>query len=291
MNKTFNFFLTLEKEKIISVNALYLAGLKRIGGRPIPYIYKNPKANIIETEIRNQLMALDWTEWVDFFKTTKYYSITISFILKSNLMKRDVQNLDKAIIDIFTKYVHDDLGITTFDDSLFLDVHFTKSIIPKASNEYIAIHIGESKHNPRFDIIETPENIYVQTDDLKDLFTKTLRAKNKGFEKEDKVKYKFFSDLEKKKECNTEILFLDPKEDKTRIGRVYARLGMMISDIVSSENKFLWIGILGSEGDWGRDCYSELKTWCDEINTLYLKDCSKVKIAFISDPIDILSSV
>ena len=205
-------------------------------------------------------------------------------------MKRDVQNLDKAIIDIFTKYVHDDLGITTFDDSLFLDVHFTKSIIPKASNEYIAIHIGESKHNPRFDIIETPENIYVQTNGLKDLFTKTLRAKNKGLEKEDKVKYKFFSDIEKKKECNTEILFLDPKEDKTRIGRIYARLGMMMSDIVSSENKFLWIGILGSEEDWGSECYSELKTWCDEINTIYLKDCSKVKIAFISDPIDILST-
>lgn len=288
MNKTFNFFLTLEKEKIISVNALYLAGLKRVGGRPIPYIYKNPKANIIETEIRNQLMALDWTEWMDFFKTTKYYSITISFILKSNLMKRDVQNLDKAIIDIFTKYVHDDLGITTFDDSLFLDVHFTKSIIPKASNEYIAIHIGESKHNPRFDIIETPENIYVPTDDLKDLFTKTLRAKNKSLEKEYKVKYKFFSDIEKKKECNTEILFLDPKEDKERIGRVYARLGMMISDIVSSENKFLWIGILGSEEDWGSECYSELKTWCDEINTIYLKDCSKVRLVFISDPAEIL---
>ena len=66
---------------------------------------------------------------------------------------------------------------------------------------------------------------------------------------------------------------------------------MMISDIVSSENKFLWIGILGSEEEWGSECYSELKIWCDEINNLYLKDCSKVKIAFISDPIDILSSV
>lgn len=93
MNKPFNFLLTLKREKIISVNALYLAGLKKVGGRNIPYIYKNPKANIIEAEIRNQLMAIDFTDWLDFFKETKYFSITISFILKSNLMRRDVQNL------------------------------------------------------------------------------------------------------------------------------------------------------------------------------------------------------
>lgn len=93
MNKPFNFLLTLKREKILSVNALYLAGLKKVGGRSIPYIYKNPKANIIEAEIRNQLMALDWTEWLDFFRETKYFSITISFILKANLMRRDVQNL------------------------------------------------------------------------------------------------------------------------------------------------------------------------------------------------------
>jgi hypothetical protein len=93
-NKQFNFLLTLKREKILSVNALYLAGIKRVGGKNIPYIYKNPKANIIEGEIRNQLGAIDWTDWLDFFKNTKHFSITISFILKANLMRRDVQNLE-----------------------------------------------------------------------------------------------------------------------------------------------------------------------------------------------------
>lgn len=92
--KPFNFLLTLKREKILSVNALYLAGLKRVGGKSIPYIYKNPKSHIIEGEIRNQLGALDWSEWLDFFRDTRYFSITISFILKSNLMRRDVQNLE-----------------------------------------------------------------------------------------------------------------------------------------------------------------------------------------------------
>ena len=54
MNKPFNFLLTLKKEKILSVNALYLAGLKKIGGRNSPYIYKNPKSAAIENEIREQ---------------------------------------------------------------------------------------------------------------------------------------------------------------------------------------------------------------------------------------------
>ncbi len=93
-NKQFNFLLTLKREKILSVNALYLAGIKRVGGKNIPYIYKNPKANIIEGEIRNQLGAIDWTDWLDFFRNTKHFSITISFILKANLMRRDVQNLE-----------------------------------------------------------------------------------------------------------------------------------------------------------------------------------------------------
>ena len=93
-NIQFNFLLTLKREKILSVNALYLAGIKRIGGKNIPYIYKNPKANIIEGEIRNQLGAIDWTDWLDFFRNTKHFSITISFILKANLMRRDVQNLE-----------------------------------------------------------------------------------------------------------------------------------------------------------------------------------------------------
>ena len=93
-NKQFNFLLTLKREKILSVNALYLAGIKRVGSKNIPYIYKNPKANIIEGEIRNQLGAIDWTDWLDFFRNTKHFSITISFILKANLMRRDVQNLE-----------------------------------------------------------------------------------------------------------------------------------------------------------------------------------------------------
>ena len=94
MSKELNLLLTLSREKIISVNALYKAGVKRVAGKIIPYIYKDPKAAVIESELRDQLLAVDFSEYLDFFRTTRFFSITISFILKSNVMRRDVQNLE-----------------------------------------------------------------------------------------------------------------------------------------------------------------------------------------------------
>ena len=274
MNKPFNFLLTLKREKILSVNALYLAGLKKVGGRPIPYIYKNPKANIIEAEIRNQLMALDWSEWVDFFSNTKYFSITISFILKSNLMRRDVANLDKNVIDIITKYIHDDLGISSFDDSLFLDVYFTKSIIPKSSSEYIAVQIKESKHNPRFDIIDVPENIYLPNPELKKGFNEIIKEENLN------LKVKFYSKAKEKEKCNTEIEFLSSENNLNTLGEDFARITEQVSYIKSCENRFYWLGIYGKEEDWGKEIYKILDSWVNRIKQ-NLSDCSRIRINVI----------
>ena len=279
MNKPFNFLLTLKREKILSVNALYLAGLKKVGGRPIPYIYKNPKANIIEAEIRNQLMALDWTEWLDFFKETKYFSITISFILKANLMRRDVQNLDKNVIDVVTKYIHEDLGIDTFDDSLFLDVYFTKSIIPKSTSEYIAIQIRESKHNPRFDIIDVPENIYLPDSGLKKGFRKLA--------KEEFMEVKFYTETKDKEKCNTEIEYLSPENNLETLGEDFARITEQVGYIKSCENRFYWLGIYGKEEDWGKEIYKILDSWVGRIKQ-NLSDCSRIRIKYIEKPEEIL---
>ena len=278
-HKPFNFLLTLKREKILSVNALYLAGLKKVGGRPIPYIYKNPKANVIEGEIRNQLMAIDFTDWVDFFSNTKYFSITISFILKSNLMRRDVQNLDKQVIDVITKYVHDDLGITSFDDSLFLDVYFTKSIIPKSSSEYIAVQIRESKHNPRFDIIDVPENIYLPNPDLKKGFEKIAKI--------EKMEVKFYSKTKEREKCNTEIEFLRPENNLDTLGEDFVRITEQIGYIKSCENRFYWLGIYGGEKDWGESSYRILNSWANSLSSRN-QDCSRIKVKFVSNPEEIL---
>jgi hypothetical protein len=44
MKKEINLIITLEKLKLISVNALYNAGLMYKAGRPVPYIYKSADA-------------------------------------------------------------------------------------------------------------------------------------------------------------------------------------------------------------------------------------------------------
>ena len=279
MNKPFNFLLTLKREKILSVNALYLAGLKKVGGRPIPYIYKNPKANKIEGEIRDQLGAMNWSDWLDFFKNTRYFSITISFILKSNLMRRDVQNLDKQIIDVITSYIHGDLGISSFDDSLFLDVYFTKSIIPKSTSEYIAVQIRESKHNPRFDIIDVPENIYLPDPELKKGFKK--------ISKEECMEVKFYSKIEEKEKCNTEIEFLNPENNLNTLGEDFVRITEQVGYIKSCENRFYWVGIYGDEKDWGESNYKILNNWAKSLSTRN-QDCSRIRIKFISNPEEIL---
>lgn len=279
MNKPFNFLLTLKKEKILSVNALYLAGLKKIGGKNIPYIYKNPKSAAIENEIREQLKAIDFTDWMDFFSKTKYFSITISFILKANVMRRDVQNLDKHLIDVITKYIHDDLGISSFDDSLFLDVYFTKSIIPKSSSEYVAVQIRESKHNLRFDVIDVPENIYLPDPDLKKGFKKIA--------KEECMEVKFYSKVEEKEKCNTEIEFLNPENNLNTLGEDFVRITEQIGYIKSCENRFYWVGVYGDEKDWGESNYKILNSWVYSLSNRN-QDCSRIRIKFISNPEEIL---
>lgn len=279
MNKPFNFLLTLKKEKILSVNALYLAGLKKIGGKNIPYIYKNPKSAAIENEIREQLKAIDFTDWMDFFSKTKYFSITISFILKANVMRRDVQNLDKHLIDVITKYIHDDLGISSFDDSLFLDVYFTKSIIPKSSSEYVAVQIRESKHNLRFDVIDVPENIYLPDPDLKKGFKKIA--------KEESMEVKFYSKIEEKEKCNTEIEFLSPENNLDTLGEDFVRITEQVGYVKSCENRFYWLGIYGEEKDWGEFNYRILKNWAKSLSTRN-QDCSRIRVKFISNPEEIL---
>ena len=194
-------------------------------------------------------------------------------------MRRDVQNLDKHLIDVITKYIHDDLGISSFDDSLFLDVYFTKSIIPKSSSEYVAVQIRESKHNLRFDVIDVPENIYLSDSDLKKDFKKIA--------KENCMEVKFYSKIEEKEKCNTEIEFLKPETNLDTLGDDFARITEQVGYIKSCENRFYWLGIYGNKDDWGESNYKILNDWTTSLSKRN-QDCSRIKIKFITKPEDIL---
>ena len=160
-----------------------------------------------------------------------------------------------------------------------MDVYFTKSIIPKGTSEYIAVQIRESKHNPRFDIIDVPECIYLPEESLKKDFKK--RVKESG------LSVKFYSKPEEKEKCNTEIEYISPITNLETIGNDLGRLTEHLIYIKSCENKFYWLGIYGNEESWGSIVYGILESWLKKAREI-IGDCSRLRVKFISNPHEIL---
>src|SRR5574344_904351 len=149
------------KDGFVSTNALYKARVSYSGGHAHAQVYKNPKAVDAERIIKDQLRAVDFTEYMDFLKKTKQFKLLIQFILKKKIKKKDTSNYIKNLEDILTRFIHDDLGIERYDDSLHVEVHAYKSIIPNAKEEIACIQLSESNFNMRFDQIEKPEKVFL----------------------------------------------------------------------------------------------------------------------------------
>ena len=268
--KELNLVLTVSS-KIISVNDLYKAGLKYVAGRPKPYIYSNPKAKEMEREIVEQLNAIDFSQYKEWLTNTKLFDITVSFVVKSNITRRDVQNMDKRLLDVLTRYIRDELGISKFDDSLFASVHFYKSIIPKSKHEYACIKLTESKSNLRFDQIDKPEKFWVgsELDEYKKEIKKELKAR----------KLKMIDKLEEKDRCNSLLYILTPNS-KNLITETTNIINVVWESIVSDYG-FVFIGVLEKE-----DITPDLKTQLDEFINLVKNisnGVSRIKIDYIKE--------
>lgn len=268
--KELSFVLTISS-KIISVNNLYKAGLKYIKGKPVPYIYKNPKAAEIEREIIEQLRAINFSEYKEWLSKTKQFDITISFIFKSNVTRRDCENQSKNIIDDVVRFVNNELGITSFDDRLFNSVHLYKSMIPKSKHEYACIKLTESKVNLRFDKIDKPEKFYIgsELDEYKKEIKKELKAR----------KLKMTDKLEEKDRCNSLLYILTPNS-KNLITETTNIINVVWESIVSDFG-FLFIGVKIEE-----DITSDLKLQLDDFISLIKKISnggSRIKIGYINE--------
>lgn len=269
--KELSFVLTISS-KIISVNNLYKAGLKYIKGKPVPYIYKNPKAAEIEREIIEQLRAIDFSEYKDWLSKTKQFDITISFIFKSNVTRRDCENQSKNIIDDVVRFVNNELGITSFDDRLFNSVHLYKSMIPKSKHEYACIKLTESKVNLRFDKIDEPEKFYIgpELDEYKKEIKKILKEK----------KLKMTDKLEEKDRCNSFLYILTPGKSKTLINETNKIVNEAWNCVVSDFG-FLFVGVKIEE-----DITPDLKLQLDDFISLIKKISnggSRIKIGYIKE--------
>lgn len=254
MSKEIKVLITL-KSKFVSVNSLYNCRISYIAGRPRAVMYKNPEANRVEEEVKDQLRAVDFSEYLDWLKNTKQFELNLKFILKKSASHKDSSNLIKNIEDIWTRFVKNDLGIEGYDDSMHIKVTAEKSYIPDASNEYVLLVLKESKANLRYDIDPKPEKIWISGMEL-DEITNLLPELPKRLKKREH--YLFASDYDG---SDTKVYILDIQTiSSLDIAKIYKDV------LMTSFNGygFVIIGLLGEESDW-KD--NNLIRWLlDEIN-------------------------
>lgn len=237
MNKEINLIITLEKIKLISVNALYNAGLSYKGVKPVPYIYKTPLAKRFEAIMDEQLRAINWEEHIGWISETKQFTMTQQYIFKSGIKRRDVGNVEKLSTDCLVRFIRNELGVSTFDDALISDAHLYKSIIPGSQNEYLCIKLTPSDFNMRFDQIDKPEQILIHT-------SGDISWENKDFKKAFKdlgLKYQLSTTDKKIKDHNTDVYFLNSSSEN------FTEDLIDVMDFLYShkDSGFCYVGIFG----------------------------------------------
>lgn len=270
--KQLNFVLATDS-KIVSINSLYGAKIGYKAGRPFPQLYRSQAAMRFEREVRDQLLALRLDqEWVEWFKTTKHFSMTVNFILRTGISRRDVSNCDKALIDTITRFIKFDLGCEDFDDSLFSDVHFYKSTIPQGSKEYCCVQITESTHEMRFDVIPKPERLWFWKGCTKkpDL-PKVPKRKKKG--------EIYLEEVQNKQDANTYMYILDSSTALTP--ELFFKLSEDKTNVLRRSSGFLYIGLLDLE-NWGDENKKLLEFLINEFNEAN-KQYSGIKLEVLED--------
>lgn len=228
------------KTHFLSVNSLYKSRVGYKNGKPFSTIYKNPKATEIEREIREQLRSVDFSDYIEWLKTTPGFKLHVQFVFKKNITNSDTSNYLKNIEDIWTRFVNEDLGIERYDDRLHIEVSAVKSIIPKSKHEYACIYLTKSEFNVRLDQEEKPEKILLITEDeWKDEAVSNL-VKNK-------VEYKIYdnNDIDKPDDdiYNTKLYIID---SKLKNSYITAEIINSVWKCLINGRGFIWIGLIKS---------------------------------------------
>lgn len=271
--------------KIVSINNLYRAKLTYVKGKPVPTIYKNPQAKKVAEEIYRQLQSVNLEPWRNWLEQTKKYKVSINFVVKSGISRRDVENLGKSLIDSVVRFMRGSAGISHFDDSEFLEIYFTKSIIPGAKHEYAMINFRESFHNVRFDYIPEPTKFYLGGElgvKWKEEIIDELEQRNKKWYTPELNLWNSEEwSIEEARNCNTYLEIFDLgewKEKSTKLRELIARIRKF--ETLKEQDKFLYIGFLGElpEDKWIQE----------DIKELLSMSYPNLKVKLIQSPIEIL---
>lgn len=237
MEKEVKIYITLDKLKIQSINSMYKAGLICRNGKQVPYIYKSAESKRVSDIMTAALRALDWTPHLDWLTKTPQFTVTQNYVFKSGISRRDTGNCEKLISDVLVKFIHGELGISSFDDSKFTDLHLYKSIIPGGEHEYICISIRPSLFNTRIDLIPSPSCISYEFDMPGGMKIKDI----KDWHKEKGLRFKFRSgetNYLKSSIPDTEVLLVNPQEPRELV-KIFEKIQGL------GDTRFLYIGSLG----------------------------------------------
>lgn len=248
------FFLTLNN-KLVSVNDLYKAKVGYSAGRPYPVIYKNPKAVRLSTEMRDQMRALTLSaDQLNWLKTTKQFTLYLHAVFKTGVNSRDASNIVKLAEDELVKYIKNDLGVEDYDDSMHIKVISEKSVLPKATHEFLGVCLSDYVQNIRFDSVNRPEKIWINKDQII-TFPPIPKRRKKD------VKY---YELVDKDSADTLIYVIENEDDLNRLNTINIIQDVESVNLLRKYN-FIYIAILN------RDIpgINEFKATIDEYTSHY----------------------
>lgn len=224
---------------IVSVNNMYGTKVMYSGTRPYASMYRSATSKKMEAEVREQLKSVKFTEeQLDFLRNTEFFDLTFAFILRKG-KKRDTSNMSKLAEDCWTRYVHDDLGIDTYDDCKHARVILSKSYLPNSEHEYILMEISQSNHNMRYDLTPKPGKIHFETDrktEIPPLPKRKKKGVNYVEEVSDKSSADCFVYCLSAEDSITPDLIMNLTNDICRVR--YNGCG------------FVYLAFLGSDSDW-----------------------------------------
>ena len=273
----------LSASKILSVNSLYNAKIIENGRKSFATIYKSGQAKKTEAYIKDQVLAMgELPSWIG--KNTKF-DMVITVVFRSGILRRDLDNTIKLIQDGIFRALD-------INDSHVMSIKAYKTLCPNIPEEKICIQLSESVEEPRFDRLTEdlprPERIYLggtNEESWKELLIPKLSKM--GIESFDSFKYPDSCEEEKEFKCDSELYILTPKMGKEGL---YQIAEIMLSACESSLGHYgsVFVGILGSEEEWGKDTWKSLTLISNLINQLS-SGSPRVKASFIDSSLDILN--
>lgn len=278
------------KNRFVSVNSLYKSRILYKAGKPIPSTYKNPKAVQIEREIREQLRAVDFSDYIEWLRDTPGFKLQIQFVFKRNITNSDTSNYVKSLEDIFTRFIKEDLGIDNYDDSKNVEVYSVKSIIPKSKHEYACISLSESGFNVRLDKEDKPQRFFLggttAGTEWRDEVIPELKKRGLEFfdprveDWNDEARKK---EEEEKEKCDTMLFLITPE-----MKGVFSVAEIINSswEVVSSGNGFVYFGILDN-GEWDEPRWRSLQATLEMVEEISQGN-SRIKCGVVKKSVEIL---